>query len=284
MRMRNGATAGGGLTGRGLEARQNPSGSFTNPGSGPRLVWRIGDTENITFTTVFDTYTIALWQQHEEGGGANLGPIIFQLGPGQKAVSHFIWNVQIFNFDLEVSPTFFLWIYNGSDPSSQGQKLPSVSSAYFTIKEALKETASTTSPPATTALPSSTSAPASPSASATDPVLAGSTGTNSVTSTVVPISVGVSVGVVALAVLGALLFWFVRKKRRQQAAGATPVTQPVYAPPMYPEAQPYPHAHAYGNGNETKYAPTTSLSGWDDWRHPAPPVELHANPERAELS
>lgn len=230
-------------------------------------MWRIGDTENITFTTVFDTYTIALWQQKEEGGGANLGPIIFQLGPGQKAVSHFVWNVQIFNFDLEVSPTFFMWIFNGSDASSQGKKLPSVSSAYFTIKEALPETSPTTTPATSTTLPSATTAPVPPSTTTTP---AASTD-NNVTSTVVPISVGVSVGVVALAVLGALLFWFIRRRRKRQQQQAPAMISVTSEPPTYyhPGAPP-PPPQPYACRAEGKYA--------------APPVELHANPERAELS
>ena len=59
-----------------LPRQTNPSGSFLNPGAGPRQSWALGTTQNITYTTVFSSYTIALWQQYSSGGGANLGPIL----------------------------------------------------------------------------------------------------------------------------------------------------------------------------------------------------------------
>lgn len=59
-----------------LSRQSNPSGSFSNPGAGPRQSWALDTTQNITYSTVFSSYTIALWQQFSSGGGANLGPIL----------------------------------------------------------------------------------------------------------------------------------------------------------------------------------------------------------------
>lgn len=63
---------------RKLEARQNPNGAFVNPGAGPRQAWRVGEVQNITFDTIFQSYNIALWQQNRGGGGATLGPVLFR--------------------------------------------------------------------------------------------------------------------------------------------------------------------------------------------------------------
>lgn len=59
-----------------LSRQSNPSGSFLTPGAGPRQSWALDTTQNITYSTVFSSYTIALWQQFSSGGGANLGPIL----------------------------------------------------------------------------------------------------------------------------------------------------------------------------------------------------------------
>ena len=59
-----------------LPRQANPSGFFDNPGAGPRKSWAIETTQNITYSTVFSSYTIALWQQNSGGGGAELGPIV----------------------------------------------------------------------------------------------------------------------------------------------------------------------------------------------------------------
>lgn len=61
-----------------LEVRQNPNGAFGNPGGGPRQAWRVGEVQNITFDTIFESYNIALWQQNRGGGGATLGPVLFR--------------------------------------------------------------------------------------------------------------------------------------------------------------------------------------------------------------
>jgi hypothetical protein len=46
-------------------------GNFTN-----NILWRIGDTQKIQWTSICQNFTIALWQQDLAGGGRE-GPTIF---------------------------------------------------------------------------------------------------------------------------------------------------------------------------------------------------------------
>ncbi|KAK5659872.1 hypothetical protein OQA88_13335 [Cercophora sp. LCS_1] len=248
-----------------LETRQsNPSGHFDFPGAGPRQAWRIGEIQDITFETIFETYNIALWQQNPEGGSANLGPIVFQTSRAQaNKTTSFAWTVQTYNLDPDVSNLYFFWIYNGSDASTQGRSLPSVSSAYFNILEKLPETATTSSRSSTSAPASSTpgvsttnrptgtgtNLPADTTAPGTTPPAS----TESSSNNVVPVAVGTALGVAGLAVLIGLVIWFLRKRKRQQTnavhevdgrpaahqmddqmvAAEAPVQNPRYKPPAW---------------------------------------------------
>lgn len=51
---------------------------FLVPGEGPRLDWKGGEVQEISYNTTCTEYTIALWQQSLSGGFAILGPILFR--------------------------------------------------------------------------------------------------------------------------------------------------------------------------------------------------------------
>ncbi|KAK1992730.1 hypothetical protein LX36DRAFT_715140 [Colletotrichum falcatum] len=108
------------------------SSQFFNP-TQSRESWRIGETKKISYNTKFTKYTIALWQQALAGGAASLGPVIFQTDEGP--VRDFDWIVKTYEFDLDSSNLFFLWLFEG-DASAQGnQSMPQMSSAYFNIND-----------------------------------------------------------------------------------------------------------------------------------------------------
>jgi hypothetical protein len=152
-------TAGKGMLGDGSLRRRNDNGQFFNP-STPRQAWRIGETQTVTFSTIFDSFNIALWQQYRNGGGADLGPILLTTTCATKGCGSegsFTWVVQAYDFDIEESDTFLLWMFNTTDPTTQGkQGLPSVSSGYFTILPA-KATSPDPVKPATTSRTTTTS-------------------------------------------------------------------------------------------------------------------------------
>ncbi|KAL7626955.1 hypothetical protein AAE478_003730 [Parahypoxylon ruwenzoriense] len=106
-------------------ALAKPSLNFsTNP------VWTIGAVETIKFTTVYSNYTINLWQQHQNGASATIGPTIFQTEFG--AVTQFDWSVQVFEFDLRTSNVFFLWLESLVEGDGDDEPL-SVTSHFFNI-------------------------------------------------------------------------------------------------------------------------------------------------------
>ncbi|KAK1756754.1 hypothetical protein QBC47DRAFT_377562 [Echria macrotheca] len=256
---------------------RNENGAFDNPGAGPRQAWRVGEVQNITFNTIFESYNIAIWQQYKTGGGATLGPVVFQLGPNQPKTTSFIWTVQTYKFDLDVSDLFFFWIFNGSDGSTQGRQLPSVSSAYFNILEKKDDTTtSTLSSSSTTSFSSTSSTSSTQSGTSTSiPTVTNlpadtngtAAATNNGPNNTVPIAVGVSLGVVGVAVLLGLLFWCMKKRKKQAGvvhevdggqnngggqnsysnyAYNNPQAVEVYAPGS--EAKPWPYYSSETNG------------------------------------
>lgn len=49
---------------------------FTSPGSG--ATWTVGERQRIHIENlVYENFTVALWQENEDGKGAKLGPAIF---------------------------------------------------------------------------------------------------------------------------------------------------------------------------------------------------------------
>ncbi|KAK6062960.1 hypothetical protein SCUP515_12858 [Seiridium cupressi] len=125
------------------------AGRFINPANAPdtpatygkNALWTVGEVQTIKFTTTYSNYTIALWQQSIEGGSALLGPVIFQT---QTSVfPQFDWVVQSFDFDLTLSPVFFLWLHAGTASDQGAPESLSVSSTYFNITIASASSAST---------------------------------------------------------------------------------------------------------------------------------------------
>ena len=59
-------------------------GHFSNPPTGgalldfrENLAWTIGETHKVQWTSIYQNFTIALWQQDLGGGGGREGPAIF---------------------------------------------------------------------------------------------------------------------------------------------------------------------------------------------------------------
>ncbi|KAJ4386329.1 hypothetical protein N0V93_009223 [Gnomoniopsis smithogilvyi] len=99
------------------------------------VVWYIGQTKTIKYDisgTGLEDYTIALWQQSVDGGGATLGPVVNSVALPVVSDS-FEWVVALNGFDLDASPVFFFWIFNGSSSNQGNTAFKDVSSAYFNI-------------------------------------------------------------------------------------------------------------------------------------------------------
>lgn len=52
-----------------------PNGDFSQ-----NLVWHLGETQNIRFTTTYTDYTINLWQENSDSNSGTQGPSIFRKG------------------------------------------------------------------------------------------------------------------------------------------------------------------------------------------------------------
>ncbi|KAK4443206.1 hypothetical protein QBC34DRAFT_212855 [Podospora aff. communis PSN243] len=203
--------------------KRNENGQFFSP-SNPRQAWRIGETQNITFDTRFQSYNIAIWQQYRDGKGAELGPILMNVScPSNNCMpmQGFTWEVQTYDFDLDVSDTFLLWMFNGTDPTAQGNtKIPNISSGYFTILEAKAQepeppTASTTS--FSTAATSATQSSTPATLANFQPPAPGDNPNNMFA------AIGAVVSIFAVAAISGTLAWLLwRKKRRTQALASKP--------------------------------------------------------------
>ncbi|KAK3337214.1 hypothetical protein B0T19DRAFT_472153 [Cercophora scortea] len=209
---------------------------------------KIGETRRIEFTIDYSTYTIAIWQQSRAGGSAELGPVIFQIGANGQALTGFDWVVQAYNFDLQVSDSFFFWIFSGDSKQQGNQTAPNRSSAYITIAKAEALVVSSSSPSSTASSLASTGAPSTSSRSApgsgsTSPVSTSQTpGTTTPPTSNPEQSSGLSVGAQAgigvgaslagIAALAALLLWFRHLKMKQQQAldAARPAEAEGYSP------------------------------------------------------
>ena len=141
--------------------------------------------------------------------------------------TYFLWTVQTYNLDLAKSKIFFFWIFNGTDPAAQGvTPAPSVSSAYFTIRE--KDAASTTTKPgdsaATTASRSltttatrnaygdkATGAPSTTAPGVSAETAGAGDGGGGGGVNVVAVGVGVGLGVLILVGMMALAAWLWKK-------------------------------------------------------------------------
>ncbi|KAI1090934.1 hypothetical protein F5B19DRAFT_493904 [Rostrohypoxylon terebratum] len=201
-------------------------GQFSNPPStsSQLVTWNIGQNQEIKFTVDFSTLSVALWQQAPQGGTANLGPIIFQ---STNSKTEFGWQVQTYDFSLDVSNKFYFWVFEG-DSSQQGNlSVKSQSSPYFYIVDGSASSSSSTGTPTTT----STSTPTTPSNSQTTQtasqsaadVIPGENGQTVDTqeksgglSVGAKAGIGISASFVGIAVILGAGFCFRRLKRHQQ--------------------------------------------------------------------
>ncbi|KAI0850644.1 hypothetical protein F5Y00DRAFT_232844 [Daldinia vernicosa] len=202
---------------------------FSNPPPG-QVTWNIGEIQNISFKTDFETFSIALWQEGPDRNSATLGPIVFQTV--NNAATQFTWLVQTYDFDLTVSSVFFFWMFDG-DPSFQGdQSSPQISSSFFNISN--ETTVSTT----TQTTPPSTSASQPPLSSLTDsnPNEAVRKDSNEL-SAGAKAGIGISVSIIGLAIITCIGL-YIRKSKRQSHHV---VDEPVGSP------QPIPQKEAWQN-------------------------------------
>ncbi|ATY63055.1 hypothetical protein A9K55_007068 [Cordyceps militaris] len=135
---------------------------FTNPGT-QNEVLILGQPLNVTYRGIkYHNYSIALWQQFPKGGGAILGPAIYETR-GYPS-SGFAWVVQLYDFDLDYSDRFFFWLFEG-DYSNQGypSEVGSMVSGYFIISTS-KTSASPSPSPSATATSTTTTAAATATA------------------------------------------------------------------------------------------------------------------------
>ncbi|KAK0652475.1 hypothetical protein B0T16DRAFT_454839 [Cercophora newfieldiana] len=246
--------------------RRNEHGRFFNPSS-PRQAWRIGEVQNITFDTKFQSYNVALWQQYANGKGADLGPVLMNLScPSGTCASMggFTWRVETFKFDLDVSDTFLLWMFNGTDPKSQGNtKIPNISSGYFTILEA-KAPVDPQGPG--TAVVADTTRTDVPATQSSNIITAGNLQSQvSGDSNSMAALVGTTVGIIAaIALLGALVWVLWRRRKRQRATKLSLDTaQPINntTQPKRVELGESPVSEMSTSSSETKGA----------WAYEAPP-------------
>lgn len=212
---------------------------FFVPGPGPSPRWTVGDTQEIRYKTTYTKYTIALWQQFDDEGAAELGPVLFRMygllcdyswklsrtgmrlisdfdaetsqGPGQN----FDWLVQTYDFNLDRSNKFFLWLYEGESSAQGNGSFENQSSGYFFISEASTTTTTAEEEPTTTSssIPSTTGVE---SAATSEPPPQSPSTTDGDLSTGAKAGVGVGAGVSALAIISAVVLFFRYRSRKKK--------------------------------------------------------------------
>ncbi|KAI1440429.1 hypothetical protein F5Y02DRAFT_422995 [Annulohypoxylon stygium] len=201
-------------------------GQFSNPpsSSSELVTWSIGENQEIKFTVDFSTLSVALWQQAPQGGTASLGPIIFQ---STNSKTEFGWQVQTYDFSLDVSNKFYFWVFEG-DSSQQGNlSVKSQSSPYFfivngsaSISSSTAISTSTSTSTSTTSSSSQPTATASQSIAGVEPVESGQPvdthETDGGLSVGAKAGIGISASIVGIAAIFGAGFCFRRLKRHQQ--------------------------------------------------------------------
>ncbi|KAK6435446.1 hypothetical protein LTR95_008365 [Oleoguttula sp. CCFEE 5521] len=201
---------------------------FINPPNGPCKsaqtvpVYTIGEIAQLNWVTALDSMTVTLWQgvQGFESQGSTNYPLPgAQVYKGQSMA----WQVGPAGFDLTISPTFHLAIFEVNATSFR------FSSSCFNMTEAVVTTSSSTSSStSTTTSISSTSSTATTSATAdaaiTSPAAPTQTGSSTNTTA---IGVGVGVGVAAL-LAGLAIGYIVFRRRRNKVS--SPNSAPAYPP------------------------------------------------------
>ncbi|KAM0811778.1 hypothetical protein AB5N19_12134 [Seiridium cardinale] len=197
------------------------AGRFINPANAPdtpatygeNALWTVGEVQTIKFTTTYSNYTIALWQQSIEGGSALLGPVIFQT---QTSVfPQFDWVVQSFDFDLTLSPVFFLWLHAGAASDQGAPESLSVSSTYFNITIASASSSSTSTLSSSKQVPSPTiSATTTQQVVSTTPTAKSSSSQVAQLSTGAQAGIGVGTSAAGLLALAIGAFCYLKRRKR----------------------------------------------------------------------
>ncbi|KAM3527774.1 hypothetical protein MY4038_006157 [Beauveria bassiana] len=219
---------------------------FTNPGTQNEILI-LGQPIRVTYRGIdYTNYTIALWQQLPQGGGAILGPALYVTTDGGS--KSFDWVVQLYGFDLDYSNKFFFWLFQG-DYSNQGQpdKAKHMVSGYFIISKASSSTSSSSvgATPTPTATGQQTTA-----TSQETPTPTPTPSNNKGLSTGAKTSIAVGAVGGALAIIGAAAFFVryrMRKNREAQkisaSSGDNHLYPPSYCSPPAPGAELYYKSH-----------------------------------------
>ncbi|KAJ4390096.1 hypothetical protein N0V93_007569 [Gnomoniopsis smithogilvyi] len=264
------------------------TGRFFNPADNGAQVdysdddtWTIGDTETIKWTTTYSNYTIALWQQILPDGPATLGNIIFQTTTG--AVTQSDWVVQLFDFDLDSSNVFFLWIHEGL-PAEQGlADANSITSRYvnFTLPSAATKSTSTSGITTSSKVPaSSVTSSVSPKTSSTSTTAAqkpAATSAEAQTSSQgdsVALSAGAQAGIglgaaligLAAIICSVIFVWRSRKKHSKEAQQPTAHTS---GNPYIPEDKVVTQVHSFVPKEESRHVMGPAELSSDNERKPS---------------
>ncbi|KAI1304512.1 hypothetical protein F5Y03DRAFT_357612 [Xylaria venustula] len=245
------------------------------------LVYSLGTTQTIKFTTTYRNYAINIWQQTRGEDAATRGPSIFSTEDG--AVTQFDWQVQLYQFDLSASNIFFLWLTSNS-PNEDGSDPVSVTSHYFNISDnsntpnSFSTTPHSTLTVTSTQLPSTafstarTSTVTSPSTSIPKTSTASSTPSGLSTGAKAGIGIGATLGGLAIIITAFLLFRRSRQKHSYEAPEHTR-SQGNYSSGDKPESQDMSF-----QGYKTQTSPVELGHGPID-SHGGSPVELPAGRE-----
>ncbi|KAH7310633.1 hypothetical protein B0I35DRAFT_77077 [Stachybotrys elegans] len=153
-----------------------------------------------------------------------------------REITSFDWLVQVYDFDLERSNNFFLWMFEGG-PSMQGnQSIDSLSSSFFNITNEPLSTTTSTLPTTTTTLSSTSlstssvdstssiastssisstsSSPPEPTEGASDRVEDSGGASGLPTGAIAGIAVGA--GLVGIAIVAFFIMWYLRLKKKEK--------------------------------------------------------------------
>jgi hypothetical protein len=137
------------------------SAGFEHPPPFNRDIWRVGEVETIRFPRPpYNEYTVAIWQQSRSMPAATKGPTLFQKTPGGGPTTDIIsfdWLVQVYDFDLELSNDFFLWLFEGGTNEEEHDASRGFSSSFFNITNDPRPVTTQSTVPSTSATTSSES-------------------------------------------------------------------------------------------------------------------------------
>ncbi|KAJ8126257.1 hypothetical protein O1611_g7381 [Lasiodiplodia mahajangana] len=204
----------------------SPQYAKTNIGGnyGSNTLWPLGSTQIVAFSCPWESYRLELWQQDLYAQSAMVSSeFVYNQSAGEHLDQSFQWTVQTYELQLADSPVFLWWLFNNNDSTM------SQTSSYFniTIGAASDPTSSSDTPTSTLSTPSSTQTTSSPSSSTISSTAGTSTATqaalNSPSPTAVSreLSTGAAVGVGVgaafggILILAAVVFLFLKWKRRQ---------------------------------------------------------------------